>query len=101
MRKPRPPAPRHRHHAQPPSPEDAELGYKPTVDAGRWQRTPPTERGVYPIVARPGGLWTGSVALHSQSWAGWWWSERITTGQDLTRLPPAPSWNEPASDLDG
>lgn len=99
MRKPRPPAPRHRHHAQRPD-GAAELGYRP-VAVGRWMRTPPTERGIYCVVSREGGLWLGSIALHSQSWAGWWWSERISTGMDLTRLPPAPSWNEPDADLDG
>lgn len=71
----------------------AELGFKPRFDAGRWQRERPTDRGVYPIVSREGGLWTGSVALHSQAWAGWWWSERIAAGRDLTRLPPAPPWD--------
>lgn len=74
-------------------PHGAELGFKPHFGVGRWQRERPTERGVYPICARPGGLWDGRIALHSQAWAGWWWSERIVAGRDLSRLPPAPAWD--------
>lgn len=70
-----------------------ELGFKPSFVLGRWQRTPPSERGVYPVVSREGGLWTGAIALHSQTWRGWWWSERIASGRDFTRLPPAPPWD--------
>lgn len=101
MRKPRPPEPRHRHHARPPSLEDGELGYRPSWDAGRWQRTPPTVRGAYPVVSREGGLWTGAIALWTQDHRGWWWSTRIAAGQDLTSLPPAPSWDEPDEPQDG
>lgn len=72
----------------------AELGYRPKHTLGQWQRTPPIEKGVYPICSREGGLWTGSIALNTQGWCGYWWSEPIRAGMDLTSLPPCPAWTE-------
>lgn len=101
MRKPRPPEPRHRHHARPPSLEDGELGYTPTAEA-RWQRERPTPPGTYAVVGRSGGLWMGETRHTRDDWRGWWASAPIQVTRGLNRpLPPCPSWDEPDEPQDG
>lgn len=72
-----------------------ELGFKPVP--GQWSKRRPKARGLYCVISREGGGWTGEVRHSRADWNGYWWPAPLgTPGLDIRRLPPAPSWEPEA-----